>query len=224
MPEGTIPVRLAGVLHAIADTLKMILKEDFIPPKADRLLHSLAPMLAVFPAIVTMAVIPFGASICLQGNPKKPLAFADLAHVVHAMGPRFACDGHSVPLQIADLNVGILFLFGLAGTGVIGAALAGWASDDKFSLLGGLRAASQMVSYEVAMGLSLVGLFIIYGSVRMEPMVSWQSDNAWGLFVQPFAFILFLTALCAETKSVSRSTSPKARAESSRGTSWSTRG
>ena len=108
----------------------------------------------------------------------------------------------AVNLQIADLNVGILYLFAMAGTGVIGAAIAGWASDNKFSLLGGLRAASQMVSYEVAMGLSLCGLFVVYGAVRMHPMVNWQTEHAWGIFVQPFAFFLFLTALAAETKRV----------------------
>jgi NADH-quinone oxidoreductase subunit H len=112
------------------------------------------------------------------------------------------CKGHTISLQIADLNVGILYIFAMGGTGVIGAAIAGWASDNKFSLLGGLRAASQMVSYEVAMGLSLIGIFMIYGSVRLGDMVQWQSNNAWGIFVQPFAFFLFLAALVAETKRV----------------------
>ncbi len=93
-------------------------------------------------------------------------------------------------------------MFAMGGTGVIGAALAGWASDNKFSLLGGLRAASQMVSYEVAMGLSLVGLFMIYGVVRPSMMVEWQGENTWGIFVQPFAFFLFLAALVAETKRI----------------------
>jgi NADH-quinone oxidoreductase subunit H len=88
----------------------------------------------------------------------------------------------------------------MAGTGVVGAAIAGWSSDNKFSLLGGLRAASQMVSYEVAMGLSLIGLFMIYGGVRPSQMVEWQGENAWGIFVQPVAFFLFLAALAAETK------------------------
>ncbi len=119
------------------------------------------------------------------------------------MGPQFQCPaGHAVALQIADLNVGLLYIFAMAGTGVIGAAIAGWASDNKWSLLGGLRAASQMVSYEVAMGISLMGLLLIYGTVRLGPMVEWQGANAWGIFVQPFGFILFLTALLAETKRV----------------------
>src|SRR6185295_3797747 len=112
------------------------------------------------------------------------------------------CAEGAVPLQVANLNVGILYMFALAGTGIIGAAIAGWSSDNKFSLLGGLRASSQMVSYEVAMGLSLVGAFMIYGSVRFPDMVNWQSEHAWGIFVQPLAFFLFLAASIAENKRV----------------------
>jgi NADH-quinone oxidoreductase subunit H len=202
VPEGTIDIRLAGLLHSIADAAKLILKEDFIPAKADRILHALAPMIALFPALVTMAVLPFGASLCLGRNAAQPLQWSDLGHVAPAMGRDLVCRGHLVKLQIADLNVGILYIFALGSTGVIGAALAGWASDNKYALLGGLRAASQMVSYEVAMGLSLIGLFIIYGSVRMGNMVEWQGENAWGIFVQPVAFFLFLAAIAAETKRV----------------------
>src|SRR5262249_48779417 len=151
-------------LHAAADAVKLIFKEDFVPKHADRLLHALAPMLAMFPALVTFAVIPFGDQLCFRDNGNGVFDFGDLAYPVAGMTRSFQCaGGHAVSLQIADLNVGILYLFAMAGTGVIGAAIAGWASDNKFSLLGGLRAASQMVSYEVAMGLSLAGLFIIYG-------------------------------------------------------------
>jgi NADH-quinone oxidoreductase subunit H len=203
VPDGKVPLRILGTLHVAADTLKMILKEDFIPKNADRLLHSLAPMIAIFPTLVTMAVIPFGDRLCVGGDPAKPLEWSDLTRVAPMMpGPEFTCRGHVISLQVADLNVGILYIFAMAGTGVVGAALAGWASDNKWSLLGGLRAASQMVSYEVAMGMSLLGIFVIYGSLRLPAMVDWQGANAWGIFVQPFAFILFLTSICAETKRI----------------------
>lgn len=202
VPDGDVPIRLAGLLHSVADATKLFLKEDFVPKNADRLMHALAPMIALFPALVTMAVLPFGRKLCLLGDMSKPADFSDLGRIAPEMGRTFMCHGHPVGLQIADLDVGILYVFAMAGTGVVGAALAGWASDNKFSLLGGLRAASQMVSYEVAMGLSLVGLFLVYGSVRLSSMVEWQGENTWGIFVQPFAFFLFLTALVAETKRV----------------------
>ncbi len=150
VPDGPIAIRLAGLLHAAADAMKMIWKEDFIPPKGDKLLHSLAPMLALFPALVTFAVIPFGETICFASDPSKPFnpanppafEWADLGRIAHVMAREGGCRGHLVNLQVADLNVGLLYIFAMAGTGVIGAALAGWASDNKFSLLGGLRAAS----------------------------------------------------------------------------------
>ena len=203
VPDGPIPLRLAGTLHALADSVKMIWKEDFIPKNADRLLHSLAPILAVFSALAVMAVIPFGNDLCFaDANKNGALDFSDLGNLLATVPANGVCNGFRVKLQIIDLNVGILYVFGIAGTGIIGAAIAGWASDNKFALLGGLRASSQMVSYEVAMGLSLVGLFLVYGSVRMSDMAVWQGQNAWGVFVQPLGFVLFLTALCAETKRV----------------------
>jgi NADH-quinone oxidoreductase subunit H len=209
VPDGKVPLRIAGTLHVVADTLKMIWKEDFIPKHADRLLHSLAPMLAVFPALVTMAVLPFGDKLCVGFDPKRPvdptrpLEWGDLTRVAPLMpGHEYVCRGHTIDLQIADLNVGILYIFAMAGTGVVGAAIAGWASDNKWSLLGGLRAASQMISYEVALGMSLLGVFLVYGSLRLSPMVDWQRENAWGIFVQPLAFVLFLTASCAENKRI----------------------
>lgn len=204
VPEGTIPLRLAGTLHAMADTLKMLWKEDFVPKNADKLLHSLAPMIAIFPAIVVTAVLPFGNDLCFaDSNRNNIFEFADLGnYTVQTKAACLAAKGFPVALQIADLNVGILYIFAMASTGIIGAAIAGWASDNKFALLGGLRACSQMVSYEVAMGLALVGLFVTYDSVRFGDMAQWQGNNAWGIFVQPIGFLLFLTALCAETKRV----------------------
>lgn len=203
VPPGKVGIRLAGTLHALADTVKMIFKEDFVPPNADKLLHALGPIIAVFPALVVMAVIPFGGSVCFADVNKNGIfEFTDLANVVREMSRDGVCPGHAVSLQVVDLNVGILYLFAISSTGVIGATIAGWASDNKFSLLGGLRAASQMVSYEVAMGLSLMGLLLITETVRLGPIVEWQNDNAWGVFVQPFGFLMFLAAIMAETKRV----------------------
>jgi NADH-quinone oxidoreductase subunit H len=203
IPGGKIGIRLAGTIHSAADALKLFFKEDFIPKNADRLLHSIAPMIAIFPSFVIMAVVPFGDTLCV-GDPNKNgiLEFSDLLSIMPSMTRDGICAGHAIPLQVADLNVGILYLFAISSTGVIGAALAGWSSDNKFSLMGGLRAASQMVSYEVAMGLSLMGVFIIAGSLRLGPIVGWQQEHAWGIFVQPLAFFLFLAASCAETKRV----------------------
>lgn len=204
VPDGKIGIRLAGLLHTAADAVKMIWKEDFVPKNADKLLHGLAPLLAMFPALVTFAVIPFGDTMCFQDGGPRGWDFGDLGRLANVVSKEGSCGANqlAVHLQIADLNVGILYLFAMAGTGVIGAAIAGYASDNKFSLMGGLRASSQMVSYEVAMGLSLCGLFVVFGAVRMQPMVDWQGAHAWGIFVQPFAFLLFLTALAVETKRV----------------------
>lgn len=203
IPKGPVGIRLAGTLHGIADAVKMMFKEDFIPKNADRLLHALGPMIAFFPPLVVLAVTPFGDQLCFQDvNRNGQFEFLELLRIKGAMARDAVCEGHSVPLQIVDLNVGILYVFAISSTGVIGAAIAGWASDNKFSLLGGLRAASQMVSYEVAMGLSLMGVLLIYASLRFNPMVSWQNVNAWGIFIQPVGFFMFLAATMAETKRV----------------------
>jgi len=180
-------IALWGLLHPLADALKFMWKEDFIPPKADKLLHALAPIISVVPAIAAFAVIPFGSTIYLD-------------HLMEVLPD--SPTGVGIPFQVASLNMGILFIFAAGGTGVVGAALAGYCSDNKFSLLGGIRAASQMVSYEVMLGLSLVGCFMIYQTLLLEDMVQWQVDHVWGIFVQPLAFILFFTAAIAETKRI----------------------
>ncbi len=193
---GRLPrvgLRLAGMLHPVADGLKMIFKEDLVPPSADQFVHALAPLIAFFPVLVVLAVVPFGDALCF--NPSSVLA--DLVRQAPA-----ECSGTLIKLQILDVDVGLLFYFALGGTGVIGAALAGWASNNKYSLLGGLRAASQMVSYEVTMGLTLIGAIMIYGTLRIDQMVQWQGAHAWGIFVQPLAFVLFFTAAVAESKRV----------------------
>jgi NADH-quinone oxidoreductase subunit H len=194
--------RLAGLLHPAADGLKFFTKEDFMPPKADRLLFMLAPMMAMGMVFTLVATIPFGDTICphqfqLNGVFSGPAV------------PRWgACSAdaragyYPIDLMVAPLGVGILYVFAMAGQGIIGAAIAGWSSDNKFSLMGALRAASQMVSYEVTLGMSLVGAMMVYGTVRLDDMVRWQQEHAWGIFAQPLAFFLFFTAAVAENKRI----------------------
>ena len=187
---GGKSITLAGLLHPLADALKFMWKEDFIPPAADKLLHALAPVISVIPTIAAFAVIPFGDTIYLD----------HLFEVLPA-DP----SGRAIPFQVATLNVGILYVFAVTGTGVIGAAIAGYCSNNKYSLLGGLRAAGQMVSYEVTLGLSLVGCFMLYNTLLLEDMVAWQVERgffAWGIFRQPLAFILFYAGSIAETKRI----------------------
>jgi NADH-quinone oxidoreductase subunit H len=199
MRGSRVGLRVLGLLHPAADGLKTAFKEDIIPLGVDRLMYGLAPWLAFFPSLVVLAVIPFGNSLCFGTTPDGHI---DITALLPALGPDGVCSGRELKLQVADLNVGILYFFAIAGTGIVGAALAGWASDNKYSLLGGLRAASQMVSYEVTLGLTLVGAMMIYGSLQVDDMVRWQAQNAWGIFVQPLAFVLFFAAAVAETKRI----------------------
>ena len=193
-------ITLLGLLHPMADAIKFIWKEDFIPPKADKLLHALAPIVALVPAISVFAVIPFGGYLSLDHA-------ADLVPVGEFV--RDAWSGADfISLQVANINVGILYVFAIAGTGVVGAAIAGYSSDSKYALLGGVRAAGQMVSYEVTLGLALVGCFMVYDSLLLQDMVAWQrvprvaGFSLWGICVQPLAFFLYFTAAIAETKRI----------------------
>jgi NADH-quinone oxidoreductase subunit H len=199
-----VEIRVAGLLHTAADGLKFFTKEDFTPPKADKLLFMLAPIMSLAMVFTLVGTIPFGDTIC--------------PHEFHVRWPEFwfgpaverlgTCSAdvkagyYPIDLMVAPLGVGILFVFAMAGQGIIGAAIAGWSSDNKFSLMGALRAASQMVSYEVTLGMSLVGAMMVYGTVRLDDMVRWQSEHAWGIFVQPLAFFLFFTAAVAENKRI----------------------
>ncbi len=168
-------VRLFGMVHNIADVLKLVLKEDVEPDVADKRLFRLAPFIVMSIAVLTMAVVPFA----------EPLKIGD--RVFH--------------FQIAKLNIGIIYIFAISSLSVYGLILAGWASGNKFSFLGGLRASSQMISYEVALGLSVVGMFIIYGTTDLEEIVKLQGANpfTWGFMVSPLGFIIFLVCLFAET-------------------------
>ena len=173
---------LAGLFHPVADGIKMMTKEDFIPEGANRFLHTLAPAAALFPALVVFAVIPFGDVVYLFGR--------------------------EIPLQIANLNVGIIYVFAVSSLAVYGTMLAGWASNNNYSLIGGLRASSQMVSYEISMGLSILGILMIYQSAQLDVIVReqgkllWGFLPMWGIFLQPLAFFLFLGAALAENKRV----------------------
>jgi NADH-quinone oxidoreductase subunit H len=195
--------RLAGLLHTAADGIKFFFKEDFIPPHADKVLFALAPMLAMMPVLALVAVIPFGDTVAIEYLWHH--GHGGFFDYIFPAVPRY---GAPVPgvgpvdLIVAPLNVGLLYVFALAGQGIVGAAIAGWSSDNKFSLMGALRAASQMVSYEVTIGLSLVGAMMVYGTVRLDDMARWQGENAWGIFVQPFAFVLFFVSAVAESKRI----------------------
>lgn len=182
------PIKIWGILHFVADALKMIKKEDFIPANAHRQLFSLAPILALAPVLIAFAIIPFGPTIYPE-QLWQPLN-------TRAITP----DSPSITLQMFEIDFGLLFYFAILSISNFGATIAGWASYNKWALLGGLRASSQMMSYEVAMGLSLMGVFLIMGSLEPGAMVQWQADNHWGVLVQPVAFILFFTAAIAETK------------------------
>ncbi len=192
---GKFELRLAGLLHPLADGIKFIFKEDFRPPRADKLLFGIAPILAVASVLTVLAVIPFGDTLCLEGLTKAGVAVDQCAR-----NPEKGV--FPLAMTVAPLRSGLLYVFAVSGMGIIAAAMAGASSDNKFSLMSALRAASQMVSYEVTLGMSLIGAFMIYGTIRPDEMIRWQSENAWGIFVQPFAFLLFFAAAVAETKRV----------------------
>jgi NADH-quinone oxidoreductase subunit H len=197
-------LRLLGLLHTAADGIKFFTKENFMPPKADPLLFMLAPIVSLAAVFSLLTAIPFGDTVCgHQFWLHTPNIFTGPAVQRFGSCPGDARSGYfPIDLAIAPLGVGILFVFAIAGQGIIGAAIAGWSSDNKFSLMGALRAASQMVSYEVTLGMSLIGAMMIYGTVRLDDMVRWQSEHAWGIFVQPVAFFLFFAASVAENKRI----------------------
>lgn len=166
-----------GLFHSLADALKLLTKEDFVPANANKFFHTLAPFISLVPAIAAFAIIPFGG--------------------------RYELFGREVNLVIADLDVGILYVFALAGLATYGTVLAGWSSRSNWSLLGGLRASAQMLSYEVAMGLSIIGVIIVYGSLRLTDIGAIQEDFfRWGIFLQPVGFIIYMTCAIAENKRI----------------------
>jgi NADH-quinone oxidoreductase subunit H len=173
---------MLGLWHNVADGIKMVLKEDFIPPHGNRFLHTLAPIVALFFALISFAVIPFGGVYDIWG--------------------------YRVSLQILDLNVGLLYVFAVMSMGIYGFVLAGWASANNYALLGGMRASGQMISYEITMGATVIGLLMCYQTLSLQEMTQAQGElyhgwlPMWGVVLQPLGFILFSTAAMAETKRV----------------------
>jgi NADH-quinone oxidoreductase subunit H len=191
-----------GLFHGIADGAKMLLKENFTPRTYDRFCYNLAPWLAAVPVLLVFAVVPFGGTL-MPGKLLDPSWFPRLAQ---GLGDFFG--ERTYAMQVAGLDAGILIVLAVSGIGILGTMLAGWSSNNKFSMLGAARAASQMISYEVSMGLALISMVVTYGTLDLNEMVKWQSQllfgvlPAWGIVVQPLACILFLTAAVAENKRV----------------------
>jgi NADH-quinone oxidoreductase subunit H len=171
---GPMRVGPYGVLQPIADAVKLMIKEDITPTRADKWVFTAAPIIALVPALVVFAVIPFGPSINLFGR--------------------------TVPLYIADVNVGLLYIVSVASIGVYGLILAGYASNSKYPLLASLRASAQLISYEVAVTMTLVSLILMAGTLSMVGIVEAQREaGLWFFFVQPVAFVIFFTGGLAET-------------------------
>jgi NADH-quinone oxidoreductase subunit H len=185
--------------HPLADVIKLLSKEDVVPEGANRFIHLLAPLVGALPAVIAFAVIPFGG--------------------VYVFG------AHTLSLVVANPDWGLLYIFAIGSIATYGAVMAGWASNNNWSLLGGLRAAAQMISYEVTMGLSVVGIFMVFGTLQLQDMalaqdgtlrvfgfvevllgvplpdwLAWVRVPAWGVVYQPLGFLMFLTTIMAENK------------------------
>ena len=172
--------RLFGLFHPLADAIKMFFKEDLVPKGANKTLHLLAPMFSVFFALMAFAAIPFG--------------------------PPLELGGRMIDLQVAKIDVALLYIFAMLSLGVYGVILAGFASRNNYAILGGLRATAQMISYEIALGIAVVGIIMVYGTLDLGLIVHLQGELIWGwlphwgIVAQPVAFVIFLTAALAETK------------------------
>ena len=175
-------IRAFGLFHIAADALKMFFKEDFRPQGAERFLFSIAPAITMFFATVAFAAIPFADTLIVGGR--------------------------EIAMQIAALDVGILYVFAMMSMAVYGVVLGSWASNNNYSLIGGLRASAQMISYEVAIGVAIIGVLMVFQSVDLQEIVRAQGQllwgwlPKWGILVQPIGFLLFLTTGIAETKRI----------------------
>ena len=160
-----------GILQPVADGIKLIFKEELIPANADKFIFVLAPILTVIPALVITAVIPWGGTVNIFGRP--------------------------VPLYLSDINVGVLFILAVTSISVYGITLAGWSSNNKYALLGGMRATAQMISYELSLGMSFIGPILLAGSMSMLDIVNSQA-HMWNIVYQPLGFFIYTFAALAE--------------------------
>ncbi len=161
-----------GLLQPIADGIKLLFKEDIVVPHASRWIYILAPTVMVIAALMCLAVIPFGESVTLLGR--------------------------RIALVVADLNAGLLYLLAVSSLGVYGVVMGGWASNNKYSLLGAIRSSAQMISYELSLGLSLIGVLMVTGSLSLVKIVQWQSAGHWLIIYQPLGFLIYLVSASAE--------------------------
>ncbi|OOP57349.1 MAG: NADH-quinone oxidoreductase subunit H [Candidatus Brocadia carolinensis] len=168
---GPMRVGPHGLLQPIADGIKLLFKEDIIPAKASKFLFIVAPAMAVIPSMLTFAVIPFGNKVQIFG--------------------------YSVDLVITDINIGFLYIFGVSSLGIYGIVMAGWASNNKYSLLGGIRSAAQMISYELTLGLALIGVVMLTESLSLVDVVNAQA-KLWNIILQPVGFFIYFTSAIAE--------------------------
>ncbi len=175
---GPNRVGYGGVLQPFADFIKTMLKEDLVPDQSTRVVFLLAPMIAIITAIMAILVYPFGPIITIPFT------------------------NTSFPLVIAHFDVGLLYVLGITSVGVYGIALAGWSSNNKYSLMGGLRSSAQMISYELSLGLSLVGVVLIAGTLDIYNIVEQQQGFHWNIFYQPLGFLIYLISAIAETNRV----------------------
>lgn len=171
---GIYKFRLYGLIQSLADTIKLIFKEEVVPEGAQKAFYHLAPVFSVFPAFLIAMAIPYGPDIQVFGT--------------------------TVPLSVINVDVGFLFIFAVSSLAVYGITIAGWASNNKYSLLGSLRASAQMISYEIPLGMSLIPIVLIYGSLDLNKIVEAQNYVwKWGVFLSPISFLLFLISMFAET-------------------------
>jgi len=171
---GLFKWRLYGLLQSLADTIKLIFKEEVVPDGAHKVFYHLAPVFCVFPAFLIACAIPYG--------------------------PDLNIFGYTIPLSVVRVDVGFLFIFAISSLAVYGVSLAGWASNNKYSLMGSLRASAQMISYEIPLGMSLLPIVLIYGTLDLGKIVEAQSSFfKWGAFTAPFSLLIFVICMFAET-------------------------